>query len=249
MYHEITDTPHEIHAVKVDQFAAQVEWLARSGYSVLDLQDWITSSKTRILSRKRKSIAITFDDGYLDNYTNASPILEHYGFCATVFLVTGYIGKTSLWRSGKDARIPLVDWPHIYEMQKRGICFGSHSIHHVDLGNEEQPSIEKELCISRKYLSAKLGQTVNLFSYPFSGLDRGVKQQVKAAGYSAALTYKPECVNDAGRDLYELNRIGILATDSLLDFIGKVKGSFNKRLRWYKLYFKSLTNLRRLGSK
>lgn len=235
MYHEITPSqPTEIHAVWVEQFAAQMAWLNHAGYQVVQLQDWIANPQARAHVDSRKAIAITFDDGYLDNYTIALPILEQYHFSATIFLATGYIGKTSAWRSGQEANTPMLDWHHVYEMSQRQIRFGTHTVNHVDLLKLDLDCAQQELFLSRQQLAQKLGKPVILFSYPYSQVNNAVKQLVISAGYAAACTYEPDYAGEAGKDIYQLNRIGILATDSMQDFVAKIRGSWRKQMLWYK---------------
>lgn len=237
-YHEIVNgEPQEIHAVKAAQFNAQMAWLHENDYRVIRLSDYVRWSRQghfpEDLTRKKESlIALTFDDGYQDNYDTALPILQKVGFPATIFLATGLIGKSSAWREAELGQTAMLTWEQILEMNSLNIEFGSHTVSHADLTQLDSGRVEQELRLSREEIEIRLGQVVTLFSYPFSRSNSLVKRAVQQAGYQAACTYRPFYVNKAGRDLYNLQRIGIIADDDLSDFVEKITSSISKRLKW-----------------
>ncbi len=234
-YHEIVSgKPDEIHAVRLTSFAEQSDWLHQAGYHVISLSDWIKTLTIQKTRQPGRSIAITFDDGYQDNYTNAMPVLQQHGFNATIFLTTSQVGATSTWREGALAVSPMVSWDQAREMANLGVVFGSHSVTHTDLTRLELQDLDNELNWSRQQIEQQLGHAVQLFSYPYSRTNSVVKSRVKEADYKAACTYLPFFVGEAGSDPFELQRIGILATDTLQDFIHKVRTSLRRRLLWHR---------------
>jgi peptidoglycan/xylan/chitin deacetylase (PgdA/CDA1 family) len=92
MYHRVGDgaAPATYPPVPVSAFEAQMRYLRRH-YRVLPLED-IASLLSTEKPLKEPVAAVTFDDGYRDNYTSAFPVLARYGIPATVFLATGFIG-------------------------------------------------------------------------------------------------------------------------------------------------------------
>jgi peptidoglycan/xylan/chitin deacetylase (PgdA/CDA1 family) len=80
-----------------------------------------------------RAILLTFDDGYLDFFTYAHPLLQAYGFSATVFLVAERVGKSNQWDEIYGESVPLMDWVQIRQLQAQGIEFGSHSTTHRPL--------------------------------------------------------------------------------------------------------------------
>lgn len=248
MYHEVVEgEPQEIHAVSVRQFAEQMRWLRQSGYKVVSLEDWLASRVGLGPVLPAKSIAITFDDGYRDNYDTAWPILLEYGFRATVFLTVALLGQTSRWREGSLALAPLLTWEQVREMQRQGIRFGSHTLTHADLTVLPYSAVKKELQESRQLIEQELGTPIRTFAYPSSRENARVRQLVQEIGYDLACTYQPGYVGAAGKDAYRLQRIGILATDTIDDFAQKVNGTVQRRVAWYVRLLRSRFGLWRRG--
>lgn len=231
-YHEIVaGQPEEIHAVSAQRFADQLAWLSDQDYQVIRLGDWIDLARHQSLNSERL-IAISFDDGYRDNYGRAFPLLQARNYPATIFLVSAAIGKTSAWREGWLAESPMLTWAQVREMRQAGIEFGSHTMSHADLTRLDPKTIADELQQSRKDIENHVGESVTLFSYPFSQLNREIKRLAAQAGYQAACTYQPFYVGGPGRDRFAYQRVGILANDSLEDFAQKINASLSRRLKW-----------------
>lgn len=115
------------------------------------------------------SLVITFDDGYESVYQNAYPVLLEYGFPATIFLVSGYVGKLNKW-PGQPQGIPplrLLNWEQIKEMDKSRIEFGAHSATHTRLDLLSEPQIEAEVLSSKNEIEKHLGHTIGTFAYPY----------------------------------------------------------------------------------
>jgi peptidoglycan/xylan/chitin deacetylase (PgdA/CDA1 family) len=234
MYHEIVQgEPQDVHAVSAAAFKEQLKWLRDNDFRIIKMVDQINSD-TSLPSISSRTVALTFDDGYLDNYTNAWPILSEFGYTATIFLVSDYMGKTSVWRAGALSYAPLLGWDQAREMSEAEITFGSHSSTHPDLSALARDDNKNELLRSKEQIEDYIGKIVLTFSYPFSQYNPGTKNLVKETGYKAACTYQPFYVGNAGRDPFELLRIGILANDTLEDFSAKVRGTFSRQLYWYR---------------
>lgn len=233
MYHDIVPgTPQEIHSVSVTQFAAQMRWLQDAGYQVTTVEAWFAAWTTG-KPVPRKTVAITFDDGFQDNHTVAWPILQRHGFPATIFVVTGAIAKSSTWRDTVPVSVPMLTTEQIIEMAEWGICFGSHTVTHRRLTELDSEAIDRELIDSKKALENLLQRRVTSFSYPYSAVNPEIKSRVRAAGYQLALTYEPYCVGGPGRDALQLRRIGVLATDTIENFARKVRGDFSLWTHWH----------------
>ncbi|MCU0489692.1 MAG: polysaccharide deacetylase family protein, partial [Anaerolineales bacterium] len=190
-YHEIVaGQPEEIHAVSAQRFSEQLAWLSDQGYQVVRLGDWIEPARRESFKGKRL-IALSFDDGYGDNFEQAFPLLQARNYPATIFLVSAAIGKTSAWREGALGESPMLTWAQVREMRQAGIEFGSHTLSHADLTQLDLKTIAYELRQSRTDIENHLGEPVTLFSYPFSQLNGEIKRQAAEAGYLAACTYQP----------------------------------------------------------
>ena len=88
MHHHVSNSPGMI-TVSPENFESQIAWLARTGWTSLTLDQYAGFLAGKPVPRK--SIVITFDDGYLDNWVYAHPILQKYGMHAVVFVVTGWM--------------------------------------------------------------------------------------------------------------------------------------------------------------
>lgn len=184
LYHQILEAAKEENdlgiAVSPHKFEQQMHYLSAHGYSTITLDD-LLSNKCRDLSRK---FAITFDDGYMDNYTNALPILQKFDFSATIFIATSLLGKKHAPSSYMGAA--YMEWSHCKEMLNYGISFQSHTCNHPDLTALANDEALKELLESKNKIEDVLGTPVNHLSYPFGRYNRTIMQWTEKAGYKAA---------------------------------------------------------------
>ena len=235
MYHEITDErPEEMHAVSKAEFSNQMRWLRQSGYHTVQLADWLAQRSGAGPRLDANSVVITFDDGYLDNYTNAWPILAENGLGGAIFLVAGRMGLTSNWRPGAFGQTPLLSWAAAREMALDGISFGSHTLSHADLSTLAPSAAARELHDARQQIEQALGQPVLNLAYPYGRFTPAIKDIVRRAGYRAACSCPTGYVGATNADPYDLRRITVLAGDQLSDFVAKVQGDWRQRLQWYR---------------
>lgn len=194
MYHQIKHAPKDKAlrslCVSPEKFEKQVKFLLQRGFRTISL-DQLIGAKDRDSKNPRKTFVITFDDGCLDNYTNAFPILLKYGLAATVFVVSDYMGAMKRWGTCKGTR--LMTWGQAREMSKHGISFQSHTCTHPDLTKLDHNSALPELKDSRKKIEDALGVPVWHFAYPFARYDERTIELVKEVGYRSACagTFSP----------------------------------------------------------
>ena len=238
MYHEVTDRkPEDIHGVSKTEFDAQMRWLRQAGYRTVQFADWLADRSGTGPRLAANSIIITFDDGYLDNYAQAWPIMAEQGLSATIFLVAGRMGQTSDWRPGKLGQAQLLGWAQAREMARAGVRFGSHTMSHADLAKLEAPGLNRELYEARQRMEENLGEPVDTLAYPYGRFTPAVKDRCRQAGYQVACSCPTGFVGATNGDPYDLRRITLLANDHLADFIGKVRGNWRRRLEWYRQRF------------
>ena len=174
-------------SVSARAFEKQIRFLHDRGFKSVSLQEAVD-----VMNGKRKAegriVVITFDDGYRDIYYNAFPILQKYGFQATVFLVSDFIGGTSEWDKGISLSYPkpLLSGEEIREMAKAGVTFGSHTRTHARLISLPQEELENEIMGSKRDLEGLLQSEMKYFSYPYFAVDERVCSVVKKAGYAVA---------------------------------------------------------------
>lgn len=163
-------------------------------------------------------IVLTFDDGYLDNYTYAFPLLKKYQFIGTIFLVSDLVGKTNHWDEvmGRPSNA-LMKWPQIREMEKYGIEFGAHTVTHPHLGRIPVDQARREIVQSKIKLEKQLRHPVETFCYPYGSYNPRIVQIVSETGFKAATTVKLGRTTSTD-NLFKLNRIRVTGRYSLTQF-------------------------------
>jgi Polysaccharide deacetylase len=186
-------------------FAEQMRILHELGVSVVPLRDVLCAFDGNATSKNL--VAITFDDGFRSAFEYGLPVLQRYGFTATVFLVTDYCGKTNSW-PGQPLRVmrrPLLHWVEVREMSEAGIAFGSHTRTHPDLRTVTRRDAEEEMIDSKKAIEDATGRSVKLFAYPYGAYNPTVKR-VAQLHFSLACTTELDFAGMAS-DLLALKRI------------------------------------------
>lgn len=177
-------------AVEPTRFERQLKWLKRLGYRSLTMAELATAMETGRRPSGRR-VVITFDDGYLDFYTTAWPLLQKYGFGATVYLVSDYIGSDSSFDQGLPPGVgpwPLMNYNQLQELQRSGIEFGSHGATHRGLDGLNLTEKRDELLRSRQQLEQGLGQPVTAFSYPYARWTQADFTLLSELGYHTAVS-------------------------------------------------------------
>lgn len=215
MYHHIMQsTPSDRLSVAPLTFEKQMVFLVRKNYKVLNLEQVASLIKNR-KRPKTKSVAITFDDGYLDVYKNAYPVLKKYNIPATVFIIVDFVGLEG-----------YMNWDQIQEMARNNITFGCHTLTHPWLPNLTDEEIKVEVIGSRNIIENRLLQKVDFIAYPQGGFDTRVVNIVKDAGYLGA------CATNPGKrfssyDPFIIKRLRISQnSDNLLVFGFEINGYY-----------------------
>lgn len=179
IYHNIS--PHHPgddlgqHEFEVDSgvFAAQMNYIAEHRYRVISLDSLVTALTGAAVPAR--SVVITFDDGWKDQYDRAFPILHQLGFTATFFVYPSMIGRGSAFMT----------WDQLRALQAAGMTIGDHSMTHPILTHPEI-SLPIEIDSSRAEIQRQIGTAPDLFAYPYGMSNARVVNAVRAAGYHAA---------------------------------------------------------------
>lgn len=164
-------------------FERQMRYLHEHGFVCLPLKDIFRQTDNGRLHRRR-TFALTFDDGHEDFFTLAYPVLREYGFTATVFVVTTWIlGQGDLEREGSSR---YLTWEQIEALQQRGVSFGSHTCTHTRLPDLFLEEIQRELTASKECLETRLGREIPWLAYPYGASTIEIQKMAEVAGYRAA---------------------------------------------------------------
>ncbi len=193
IYHKIGDNRTPSTNVSIIKFKKQMQYLHDEGYKVLSLKTLIQMMKNNI-TLPRKSVVLTFDDGYKTVFTNAFPVIQKYGYPITVFLPTEAIEKKYPdYMSMKQIKI----------MMKYGVDFESHSYSHPRMAykpknwsyKQYKLWIKRELDKSIRFFERYFGYKPYAFAIPYGEYNKTVINIAKKAGFSAILTQDPGSVS------------------------------------------------------
>jgi peptidoglycan/xylan/chitin deacetylase (PgdA/CDA1 family) len=208
MYHHISTSPGMI-TVSPGHFAAQMAHLASAGYTTIGSTQLAAYLAGEPLPKK--SVMLTFDDGYLDNWVHAHPVLQAHGLTALCFLVTSWIGEGRVRahaRSG-DTLPPLLNhrdgemaiekgegdrailrWSEIDAMREAGTFeFHSHTHSHVRWdqvsadADDKCARLARDLVDSRTVLKARLGAASDHLCWPQGYYDDDYRRVAVQAGF------------------------------------------------------------------
>lgn len=184
MYHYISTPPVDADIYRTDlstepdMFRQQLAYLAENGYTTIDFYD-LSLAIVNKFTLPDKPIILTFDDGYLDNYENAFPILQEFGFTGTFFIITDFV----------DQQLPgYVTWDMVQEMAAAGMRIESHSKNHPDLTGQDRDFLIWQILGSQETLAAHLGYTPRYFCYPSGRYDETTMALLQELGYWGAVT-------------------------------------------------------------
>jgi peptidoglycan/xylan/chitin deacetylase (PgdA/CDA1 family) len=172
MYHYISEPPPgaDIYrtdlSVSPDNFRQQMTFLAENGYTPIDLYQ-LSAAITAKIELPEKPVILTFDDGYLDNYENAFPILQEFGFTSTFFVITDYADQ------GAEG---YANWEQLQEMTAAGMRIESHTKNHPDLTEKDRDSIIFQVLGSQETIAAHIGYTPRYLCYPGGRYNEEIKQ-------------------------------------------------------------------------
>jgi peptidoglycan/xylan/chitin deacetylase (PgdA/CDA1 family) len=219
-YHRVSDDRDEL-AVRPRAFREQMDYLSSEGYRVVDV---VTAAELLDAGDPaHRTVALSFDDGYLDVAEHGLPVLSRLGFRATVFVAPAVTDGTAAF-SWYERQPPLIAWEDAVRLDREGtLRFEAHSLTHPNLLTLDDDEAAREIFGSKEALEARLGRPVEAFSYPSGLFGERERSLVRAAGFRAAVGCEPG-VNRHDTDRFSLRRRQIDARDTLLDFRAKLGG-------------------------
>lgn len=215
MYHKIDDNASVSKlSVSPEGFKRQMSFLKRHNYNVVRLE--VLPDLVRSGEIPYKTIAITFDDGYGNNYTNAYPVLKELGLPATIFIAPALIGSEG-----------FLTWSQVIEMSESAIIsIGSHSMTHAYLLDLPEQKLDIEIFDSKRAIESHIRKEVASFSYPLGHFDDYIRNRVINAGYKIAVSTNPG-KDHPKHDLFAMKRLRISRTsDNLFVFWIETSGFY-----------------------
>ncbi len=230
-YHQIDrapvkGTPFRSLIVSPSSFARQMALLSVLGYRALsmsDLMPYLTGARTG------KVVGLTFDDGFLNNLTNAVPVLRRHGFTATCYAVSQYLGQTNVWDQAIGvAQTPLMSAAQLRQWVEAGLEVGAHTRHHARLLQLSDRQSRQEIEESRAELESASGTPVTHFCYPYGEYLAEHAAMTENAGFATATTTRRgRCAR--GEDILQLPRVPVLRSTSLLTLWLKLATTYEDR--------------------
>ncbi len=191
--------------MRPEVFAEQMQYLKTHNIPVVSLATFVDALQGKGTLPPR-AVVITFDDGRVNQYENAYPLLKKLGFPATFFPFT----------HAMDANPRYFTWAQLREMQSAGMTIGSHGLLHTRVDKmKDAKQMDAEIRGSRETLRTKLNSDAAFFSYPFGALAAAGDSAVRAAGYRAARAYTGKIWNSP-RTIWRLNAVAM--TENMAHF-------------------------------
>ena len=219
MYHSITQgdkAPDSRWAVSEKNFRKQLQLLKHEGWQTVCSRDLEQRDAVAL-----RSVVITFDDGFADNFDCSFPHLLSAGFTATWLVVSGDVGRVSRWKDEDAPQRPMLDRKQLAEMVAAGMEIGAHTRTHARLTELDQSMIDDEVRGSRQDLEDMLGRPITSFAYPYGRFNEAAIEAVKRAGFRIAYTTRTGWVGSEP-DPLKVRRVAIFSSDNLSTFARKI---------------------------
>lgn len=203
MYHSIDFEKGNELRIPKDKFRLQMKYLKDNGFTTLTLNE-LYSYIVFDTNLPAKPIILTLDDGYVDNYTNALPVLKEFNFKATVFMITSCIDSDKSYLTSNQ----------LQEMDKAGMDIESHTVSHPELNKLSYNDQLVELKNSKTTLEKILNREVPYLAYPYGKSNDDTLKIIKDLGYKMAFS---TIIGDASKadGLYKLHRLYVSNNDSM----------------------------------
>lgn len=194
------------------RFRRQLTYLKQQGFNFYTASELIQHFQSHGEFPAR-AVALTFDDGWQDNYSNAFPVLQELGIKATIFIIPSCIGQmsTPATTPAGDRGYPHLSREEILEMARAGIEFGSHTMSHAWLHQIPEGEVKAEIEMAKREIENLVQKPCWTIAYPAGYFSDAARRAVSDAGHIGAFStiYGPT----DRIDLFAMNRIEILRRD------------------------------------
>ena len=219
-YQNVSPKPHlnqlwlSLHA-----FEKQMDHISKNGFRVLSMDDAVLFMERTKRIRKLRPISLTFDNGYLDFYDHALPLLSRHDFPATVLVCPPKLG-TSITVGGE--RVEYLTWPILKELTKNGVIIGAYEDQRRNINDIPGETVGKHITEYKKVLEDRLGVEIRYFGVKEGVPNAKIRHLLISEGYRAFLT---ECPTNTKPDLYAIGRIQV-DDDDFNIFLTKISRTY-----------------------
>jgi len=200
MYHELelpgrklcqSEPGYVRYILPLETFRSQMEWIKKSGWRGLNVGEALRYPSVR-------SVCITFDDGCETDLIAAAPVLREFGFNATFYLTTGFLGTPGYLSAAQ-----------VRELDTQGFQVGCHSMTHPYLSDLTESELKREISDAKMQIEQIVGHPIEHFSCPGGRYDHRTLQMARQAGF-ATVTNSRFYPNSPNTSPYELGRVAML---------------------------------------
>ena len=222
VYHAIgtvpRDSPQWNGFIRPERFAAQMAFLAERR-RVVDLDAFLEEDASPGPPR----VAITFDDAYRSVLEHAVPVLREYGFPATLFVPTKWIGGSNAWNPRGDAPLDLLTGDELAELARSGFAIESHGHAHVDYARLDAATAAEDVRTSVERLTELLDRPPRYLAYPYGRATAAAAAEAARLGLRAAFGLDhPQPLSG----VYAVRRVSIVPSDARPLFALKTAGRY-----------------------
>lgn len=225
MYHHVNRHKGDMVTVTPEVFERQMKYLHTSGYKTVKPGELLSYIKGDSMFNE-KAVMITFDDGWLDNYLFAYPILEKYRINATIFIASRWVDEASSGGVQDGSHVPtheesaslikrneahkvVLNWESVREMDRSGLVeFHSHTRNHVKCHHLSEQELTEELTVSKETIEEKLGKKSDFLCWPMGRYNDFTMRTAKEIGYKGLFTTDPG-VADRTANPFAIKRIPV----------------------------------------
>lgn len=228
MYHMVSN--HRSKArfnklrVPASEFERQVAWLSRNGFEFIFASQLDAGATT-----SKKTVCLTFDDGYADNLTNADPILKKHNAVATLYLVEDRLGGWSSKKKQHHGDEELAAEPKLSDQQVAQMVtsgrweLGGHTVTHANLPTLSEAEAKYEIQHSKDEFPRRFSVTPQTFAYPFGIYGQRESRLALEGGFSASVTTEPGIFDGSRDDRMQIPRIKVSGKEGMMAFIIRIK--------------------------
>lgn len=223
MYHRVVEDESDCrsrYSVTVQNFRQQLKMLQMLNIVPVTFEDYHLYLKDK-LTLPKNPIILTFDDGHLDTYTNAYPVLKEFDMKAVVFVMGDRERKYADWDAEEITETPLMTDDQVLEMRKAGFEIGAHSMSHAPLSTLKGKELQWEIANSKENIEALLKEKIYSFAYPYGRVNSLVQSLVMQEGFRfgcGVYTGSPRF----GNSIFDIRRLAIYSGTGLMQYLVKI---------------------------